>query len=265
MTGARCHRPMLVAALALGCSTAQGATLAPHGAVYDLSLVSQTEDLRSANGRIAYQLKFQDCRTYAVDYRFVARFAVESEVLVTDQQTLAKEAVDGSSFDFETKTFVDGSPQEVVRGRAENSETKTEVTLTDPAPRRFELPRSHFILSHTAALLDEARAGKRIVEFHVFDGDPEAEKLLTTTAVIAPLDPVADTQGVRKELAGLKRWRVEESYFNSDSDPDGLPVFSTSYVLYENGVSDDLTLDYGAYALRGSLSRLTYDAAPTCP
>lgn len=225
--------------------------------------------MQAVNGRIAFQLRLENCNTYAVDYRFVARFTQASEILVTDQQTLANEDVAGTSFDFETKTFVDGSPQDVVRGRATNFPAKTEVVMSQPEPRTFDLPRSYFILGHTEALLKEARAGRRIVELQLFDGDPEAEKQLSTTAVIAPLGPRTGGEPgedkFEKELSGLERWRVDESYFNSDSDPDGTPVFRTRYILYENGVSDDLTLDYGDYALQGSLSRLSYGAVSSCP
>ncbi|MBC8131251.1 MAG: DUF1849 family protein, partial [Rhizobiaceae bacterium] len=65
-------------------------------------------------------------------------------------------------------------------------------------------------------------------------------------------------------LSGLQSWRISESYYNSDSDPDGMPVFQTSYRLYENGVSDELTLDFGTYAFEGVLSRLDLFDGTAC-
>ncbi|WP_162244718.1 DUF1849 family protein [Aureimonas sp. Leaf454] len=91
--------------------------------------------------------------------------------------------------------------------------------------------------------------------------DPDA----TPAADAAEAAKAALQESIRKSLAGLRSWRVNEAYYNTDSDPDGLPIFQTSYVLYENGVSDDLKLDFGAYVFAGSLSKLDLLSAPACP
>lgn len=74
----------------------------------------------------------------------------------------------------------------------------------------------------------------------------------------------APASDIRQRLSGLKSWKIAESYYNSDSDPDGMPIFQTSYVLYENGVSDDLRLDFGTYVFTGSLSQLDLFDATRC-
>lgn len=254
--------------------------LAPHQAVYELSLASGSTDFVGAEGRIALKLQTETCGVYALDYRFVAKFQQEEEVTVTDQQTISTENADGSDFSFTTRTFVDGAPEKEIRGKARRDGDATKVAMQSPKAAEFSLPLSYFPMQHTATLIEHAKAGDRIVEAKLFDGDDDAEKLLSSTAIISPNDspatPPAPEPGkaegappprspkIDQELAGLKSWKVSESYYNSDSDPDGMPVFETSYTLYENGVSDALTLNFGEYAFNGALSQLDLLDAKGC-
>lgn len=249
----------LAFAMTMGATAIGAAPLVPHEAVYELTLASQTDQLVAVDARIAMQLKQESCDLYDLDYRFVARFSQESEMILTDQRTLATESIAGDRFDFETKTFVDGDEQKTVSGTAANTVEETEVTMTAPVARNFSLPLARFPLQHTARLIEDGRAGRRIVETRLFDGDENAEKDLTTTAVILP-EP--DDAAGRPELAGLRSWRIDESYFNDESDVDGMPIFRTRYTLYENGVTDALYLDFGDYALEGRLSRLEFYEPP---
>ena len=68
-----------------------------------------------------------------------------------------------------------------------------------------------------------------------------------------------------EELRGLQGWRVNEAYYNSDSDPEGLPLFQTTYTLFENGISGEIAFDTGDYGFAGTLTQLDLLAAPDCP
>ena len=282
---------VLLATLAASTALAAPVSLAPHQAVYELTLLPGSNDFVDAEGRIAMKLRTDSCGVYDLDYRFVAKFQQEEEVTVTDQQTISTENAAGTRFDFTTKTFIDGSPEKEIRGAARQEGDATRVAMQAPVATSFNLPLSRFPLQHTAELIARAKAGDRIVEAKLFDGDDDAKKLLTSTAIISPNEPATavpppppaapaaavsaappETTGtiakpvarlpvprspeIAKTLAGLQSWKISESYYNSDSDPDGMPVFQTSYVLYENGVSDDLTLDFGDYGFTGALSQL---------
>lgn len=242
-------------------SAAGAAPLAPHRAVYDLSLASQTEELLDVEGRIALDLQMEGCTLYDLDYRFVARFSQDGEETLTDQRTRAQESTDGRRYTFETQSFVDGMEQPVVSGTAETVEDETGVALTAPVEREFALPASRFPLGHTAALIERALAGERMVQLNLFDGDAEGDKQTTTSTVIMPLP--LETQSMLEGVEGLRGWRVDESYFNADSDADGLPIFHTRYTLYENGVTDEIYMDFGPYALEGALSELTLGTVPS--
>ncbi|MBB3998701.1 EipB family protein [Aureimonas pseudogalii] len=244
---------------------ASAVDLVPHEAVYELSLAEPSDDIESVDARIALQLKRDTCAAMALDYRFVARFHQNDEITVTDQQTISRETLDGSRFDFETKTLVDGSEQETVRGQASSNAGGTSVAFTEPVTREATIALSRFPLQHTADLIQKAIAGERVVEAKIFDGDNEPDKNLVTTSLIAPAKVDAPSNPVIAEkVAGLRSWRVTESYFNEDSDRDGLPIFETRYRLFENGVTDDLFMNFGAYALSGKIGRLQYLGEATC-
>ncbi|WP_185982498.1 EipB family protein [Aureimonas mangrovi] len=259
----RLSRLCCILAAAGAAAPAGAATLGPHRAVYDLSLASQTQDIVSAEGRIAFDLTMPECGVYALDYRFVARFGQESETTLTDQRVVTREGTDGRSFEFEAWTYVDGMQQAHVKGSASSEGEVTTVETELPGERSFDLPLSQFPLGHTAALIEAAQGGERIAQLALFDGDEDAEKLLTTTSILLPVGSGTQKNGpVGEGLAGMDSWKVDESYFNSDSDADGLPIFHTRYTLFENGVSDDIFMDFGDYALQGSLSELTLGSAP---
>jgi hypothetical protein len=266
--------------MAAGTTDAASADLALHRASYDLVLSQDASDIVGAEGRIAVEIK-ADCEAYDLDYRFVARFQQEQELVVTDQQTESRESLDGTWFEFETKTFVDSSPQDTVSGTATSEGGRTTVTFTQPGDHVVEIPLSLFPMQHTRSLIEKAQAGERIVETALFDGDDDPQKHLTSTAIIAPGGPArpggseapatepGEEPGTEArpadQLSELQSWRISESFYNTDSDGDGMPVFETAYTLYENGVSDDLVLRFDGYALEGGLASLELLDRPECP
>ena len=289
---------LAVAVSGAGSSAAFAVTVVPHSAAYDLTLQDGSSDLEGAKGRIALSIEQKDCRSYDIDYRFVARFQRSQDLVLTDQRTKSTESVSGDHLIFQTKTFIDATESESVGGEASTTGGLTTVSFRDPETRKVKIPASVFPMQHTKALIEHAEAGEVIFESRVYDGDADAEKQLTSTSVITPITepgghdgpsdsagagknkaaPVASgnrqTEGnatggttsfsIRDKLAGLKAWRISESYYSTDSDKDGLPIFRTIYTLYENGVSDDLVLKFDGYTLAGGLSKLDLLSRPDC-
>ncbi|MCE7027322.1 EipB family protein [Jiella avicenniae] len=327
---------------------AEPVALSPHRASYEVALDQASEDLLSVDGRIAVALgEPGDCKGYGIDYRFVARFLKDQEIVVTDQQIRLTESRDGKDFAFDAESFVDSLPDMTTKGTAKTAGDATVVTYEEPVAREIRLPASTFPVHHTRHVVEAAKAGVPIFESHVFQGDADAEKTMTSTVVITPLgteaiageiagyggapsrkaevsdgasgedgtgaagdamaagepdgapsrdeaaepqndaaagddappvaatpadadaagkDPSAsDPAAIAERLNGLKAWKITESFYNSDSDEDGLPVFETSYTLFENGVTGNQILKYDGYTLKARLSSLELETAPDCP
>lgn len=268
-------RPALIAAAAilLSGSIAPPAAVAagfeilrPHRAVYDLRLkeASERSGIEAMSGRIAYEITGNECEGVAVRYRFVTDITTSEGGYSTDQRTSTFESADGKQFTFMTRAFVDGRHERTVRGTAtRNAGGTVDVDLVEPAKRELALGDAVFISTHLVALLDAAEGGERFVRREVFDGSDSADEIVVTSAVIG--EPVADL-AVRKGeaaeavtlLAGRTAWPVSVSYFETamSAAAESLPVYEASFLLYENGVSRQLTMRYPDYALAGELTSL---------
>ena len=66
-------------------------------------------------------------------------------------------------------------------------------------------------------------------------------------------DPDAANAGL---LKAEKTWPVTIAYFDDAKGADALPTYRMSFKLYANGVSRDLTMDYGDFVLKGNLVKL---------
>jgi hypothetical protein len=64
------------------------------------------------------------------------------------------------------------------------------------------------------------------------------------------------------ELKDTRRWPVTVSYFEAGSDQQ-TPIYTLGFELFENGISRDLTLDYGDFRLKGAMT--TLDILPPTP
>ncbi len=62
-----------------------------------------------------------------------------------------------------------------------------------------------------------------------------------------------------ERLDSLKGWPVSIAYFEPGSGKqDALPVYELSFLMFENGVSRKLYIDYGEFALQGELTEITF-------
>jgi hypothetical protein len=83
---------------------------------------------------------------------------------------------------------------------------------------------------------------------------------------IPPDVKVDDAAAGQAALAGLKRWPVTISYFDSNSTKGGeqTPTYAISFELYENGISRALQLDYDDFVVSGTMSGLDIKETPEC-
>ena len=75
--------------------------------------------------------------------------------------------------------------------------------------------------------------------------------------------PIApDTDDADPLLAGMVSWPVRIAFCASRPDAT-LPEYEVAFRLYANGITTDFEIDYGNFALSGTLERL--EAVPrTC-
>jgi hypothetical protein len=237
--------------------------LAPHRAVYDLTLdtASERSGITDISGRMVYEFGGSPCEGYTVNFRFVTQIDTRDTSRVTDQQTTTYEAPGGKDFTFLSKSFVDQQKEKQTRGEARIEDGKTIVEIAEPEPVTVDLPASQFPTAHLYEMLDKARAGQSFYETSIYDGSDDADEVMTTSVVLGK--PAKPDKG-SPEFTALGRiaqdsfWPVEIAYFSKESQAgEQTPKYRISFRLHENGVTRDLMMDYGDFSIKGRLVELS--------
>ncbi|MGN7291316.1 cell envelope integrity EipB family protein [Rhizobium sp. SAFR-030] len=245
--------------------------LIPHRAVYELKLkdVSDRSGIEGMFGRMVYEFTGSPCAGFTTSFRFVTKIDTGEEMRVTDQQTTTFENPGARQFRFDTKSFTDEKLDKQVAGEANNAENGIKVDLAKPDHRQVDLTPAQFPTEHMLQVIDNARAGKRFFEARIFDGSENGDQsLLASTVIGAPQTPRQDDPDAKSagDFAGKQYWPVTIAYYNEEAKADAVPVYRMSFKLYDNGITRDLTMDYGDFVLSGTLAKLeVFDKAPeTC-
>ena len=64
----------------------------------------------------------------------------------------------------------------------------------------------------------------------------------------------------------MPAWPVSISYFEPDASDkgDAVPNYELSFLMFENGVSRRLFMDYGEHAMQGELKQITFLEPAPC-
>jgi len=258
-----------------GPAQAAGVVLAPHRAVYELSLLRAggKRPVESVRGRILYDFSGSACDGYALNFRQVSELdSGEGKVALSDLRAKTWEEGTAKRFRFNSQNFINQRPVDAVDGAAERNAEHVTVKLAKPADKSFDLESGMvFPTEHMRRIIEAARAGKSLLELPVYDGSETGERIYSTLTVIGrEIEPdekkPTDAAANQAALAGLKRWPVTISYFERSEKQTGeqTPVYSISFELYENGISRALALDYGDFVVAGEMSQLEIKDQPAC-
>eukprot|EP00913_Durusdinium_trenchii_P008233 g7730.t1 len=210
-------------------------------------------------GRMVYEFNGSACTGFTTSFRLVTKISTGEETRVSDQQTKTFEDLSAGQFHFETKSFTDEQLDKQVTGDASQGDGGVTVELLGQNAQEVQLPPSDFPTSHMLEIIRSAKEQKRFFEKRVFDGSENGDQSLLTSTVIgkAETPPKGDAEsGNAGEFAQSPYWPVTIAYFNDAARGDPTPVYNMSFKLYENGITRDLTMDYGDFSLSGSLVKL---------
>lgn len=264
----------LVASALAACPVMALPLLQPHRAVYDLSLDKATDrsGITGLSGRMVYEFNGSPCDGYTVKFRFVTQINTDDSSRLTDQQTTTFEDAKGKTFSFVTKSFVDQALDKEVKGTATKEPNGVKVEIDKPQKNTLELASTQFPTQHLEELIGKAEKGETFYETNLFDGSEDADRVMTTTVIVGkPAVAAKDDPELPalNKLAADKYWPVDIAYFDESKKGDGeeLPEYRISFKLHANGITRDLTMDYGDFSMTGKLVNLAlFDTAPqkTC-
>jgi hypothetical protein len=247
---------------------AAGVALATHQAVYDLKLKRATAQaaLASVEGRIAYEITGSACDGWTVNSRIVNAFRpAEGDPRLVDTRSAAYETDDGNMLRFTQSEYVNNQLDNEKKLKAEGGKGKVEL----PAPAEFDLPAGTiFPVAHMKRLIAAALNGETRDSSYVFDGG-DGEKTYKAISIIgkrieagASHLPLKD--GDAATLSHMPAWPVTISYYNVNTEGEDTPAYTMSFEMFENGVAGTLSLDYGDFALDGTLANFKLLEQPGC-
>lgn len=254
----------------------EGIVMVPHRAVYEMTLANTRggSGVTQVSGRMVYELVGSTCEGYTQNMRFVTRMENQSgTITLSDLRSSSWEDAAGRRFRFSSSQFRDEKPTEATAGDASRAPTNdVKVELSKPAKRDIALsPGTYFPVQHSIALIEAARAGKTIFRADLYDGSEKGEKVYDTVSMIgrrtAPGSQAQKSSTIKnaERLAGVPTWPVSIAYYEPNSDKkDAVPVYELSFLFLENGVSRDLLIDYGDFAIRGDLKEINFLEPSKC-
>jgi EipB-like len=246
--------------------------LVPHRAVYELSLLSSKgmNGVDEARGRLVFEITGTACEGYATNFRQVTQLsgAEGNPDRSFDVRSTSFESGDDTLLRF-TNDAVRGDKTDHTEGNAHATSEGVEITVQKPEPSKVIAPsETLFPNAHIKRLVAQALGGSKLFSAKIFDGSDTGNKVYDTLAVIgAPVSADAaqhaEAAANAEPLKGHESWPVTLSYFEPGAG-EREPAYVMSFVLYDNGVSRALTLNYGDFKLKGELKSIEFLSSPDC-
>ena len=264
--------PVLAALFLTG--AAEAATVAPHRAVYDLSLMRANEgaSLQSASGRLAFEVEGSSCEGFTVSFRMATRYRPEEgEMTLIDTMSTTYEGPGALDFRHQMQEKVDGSLREDVRISMTRpaADAEGEGSISSKPGEPFTVPAGAALpMQHQLRLMALGEAGGGRDSSVIFDGSDggKAFRAISFVGRQKPPGSIArDTENPKAAaLKGVGSWPVTVSYFPLEGASE-TPDYQVSFDMYANGIATGLVLDYGEFALSGTLTDLKMLEPANCP
>ena len=249
----------LVAALA-NPAGAEPIHLAAHRATYNLMLDdARGGDVAGVTGTMAYEVT-DACDGWAVRQRLdmtLSNRDGQDVKMVSDYLTW--ESKDGTRLRFHMKQTTNAAVTEQVEGEASLTEPggSGEIHYSMPGEKTLPLPTGTlFPMAHTATILAAAEDGKKFLTLPLFDGTGDDGAQNTSVFISSWNGPAAAPYA---ELAPLASGRVRVAFFPR-KDTATSPDYEVGMRYWDNGVADDLNMDFIDFAVAGKL--VTFSMPP---
>ena len=266
----------LLAALIATAAPALAANIAiqPHEALYTLTLQSakSASGVVGANGAMFYKWG-ETCDGWTLEQRFHLRISyAEDDATEISSTIVTFESKDGLRYRFNERRMRNGELDAEIRGEAHlDGPGKGGIAeFTKPEAATLTLkPGVLFPTAHTLALIAAAQAHQQFISRYVFDGS-DVENAGQVSAFIGgalqPPGPKA-VKPLNDPIMQHASWPVRLAFFpatDSDTADQAEPDYELSMRLLDNGITQDMKLDYSDYVIAAALSDIKKLPRPGC-
>ena len=264
----------LASLVLLAVAPAEAATVMPHRAIYDLTLLRAggSSALQSADGRLAFEIQGSACEGWSVSFRMATKYRpAEGQATLIDTQTTSYEGPGALEFRHQLKEVINGEAKSEVKIKMTRAAADAEGQgeLTSKGGETFRLPANAVLpMQHQTKLMTLAEAGGGRDSSFVFDGSDEAKSFRAISFVGKEKEPGSLARDAGNPAAAalktVSSWPMTISYFAAEGDEE-TPQYQVNFDMYANGVASGLVLDYGDFALSGTLTNLELMESSACP
>jgi hypothetical protein len=260
----RFMRRLTAALLAVCPCKAATVSLAGHHAAYVLTLnTTRQADVIAAIGSMTYDLT-DSCTGWTTSQHLVVDMTDkdgQESRMVSDYATF--ESKDGTRLDFHSRQQTGNAVTQVLDGTAvlNHSGGHGHADFTNPEKRRVNLPEGTLLPNaHTMAVIAGAMDGKKFLSMPLFDGTG-ADGAQDSFVVLESWDRQHTSRW--HSLADLPSGRVHIAFFDRNG-PSQTPDYEIAMRYFDNGVADNLVMDFGDFAVDGILQQFSLRTPPRC-
>lgn len=262
-------RSALLAVLSLGVAwrPAAAAELASHRADYTIRLDAARPGglFLAVRGRMSMGLE-KTCDGWIITQDLSMELETAGgEVVEQRLRFAAWESLGGETYRFISRSVVNGVRDELQgRARIGVAGGPGQAVYDLPEKRTITLPKgTMFPISHTAWLIDRARAGDRQAPRILFDGIDDQGPQEVTTFIGPPIASPGDAGKVAGPLVEGPGWTMRAAFYPLGSLASA-PDFEVEVLQLDNGVAPRMLMDYRDYVLILDLERIEPIAPPDC-
>lgn len=233
--------------------------LAPHRALYKMSLVeaSARSGITGANGAMMY--RFEDvCDAWTSETKVILKLNYsEGEEVETTWSFASWEAKDGLSYRFNVRHSRNGTEIEVLEGQAKREILDGPATAlyTSPKNTTIELPGgTMFPTRHLAALIEAGQKNTLTVSEVVFDGASLENPYRINALITNPRKQSSETKAAK---------HIRMAFFPVLGKSEE-PEFELGITYRPDGVAERIRQDFGNFSLELAPNSIEVLNAPDC-
>jgi hypothetical protein len=232
-----------------------------HRAAYRLTLdkARENSDIARAEGIMLYEV-IDACDGWATRQRFqLAVSDKDGNDVDTSSDYSTYETKDGRSIRFSLTQSSQGAVSQRIAGEASLTPDGGLVRYTEPEAKEEKLPKGTLLpMLHTLRTLAASRAGAKMLVVPLFDGT-SADGAQDTTTIISAWTP-PQPGGKFPALVTLGSARMRVAFFDRKASDAGggasAPDYEVGLRYYENGVADEMNMDFGEFTVNGKMQEL---------